>query len=79
MDQNSYLSLENVKTLSQSGLLGLVVPKEYGGLGGGLTGLGRGLLRHRHGLPLHRLGVFLSPHFRLARQSFPEGFGRRPV
>ena len=36
MDQNSYLSLENVKTLSQSGLLGLVVPKEYGGLGGGL-------------------------------------------
>lgn len=36
MDQNSYLSPENVKTLSDSGLLGLVVPKEHGGLGGGL-------------------------------------------
>ena len=36
MDRESYLNLENVKTLSESGLLGLVVPKEYGGLGGGL-------------------------------------------
>ncbi len=36
MDRNSHLDPENVRTLSASGLLGLVVPKEYGGLGGGL-------------------------------------------
>ena len=36
MDQNSYLSPDNVKTLGDAGLLGLVVPKDYGGLGGGL-------------------------------------------
>ena len=36
MDRESYLDLANVETLSESGLLGLVVPKEYGGLGGGL-------------------------------------------
>ena len=36
MDHESYLDLANVETLSESGLLGLVVPKEYGGLGGGL-------------------------------------------
>ena len=36
MDRESHLNLGNVQTLSESGLLGLVVPKEYGGLGGGL-------------------------------------------
>ena len=36
MDQNSYLSPENVQTLGEAGLLGLVVPKEHGGLGGDL-------------------------------------------
>ena len=36
MDRESYLDLANVETLSESGLLGLVAPKEYGGLGGGL-------------------------------------------
>ena len=36
MDQNSYLSPDNVKTLGDAGLLGLVAPKDYGGLGGGL-------------------------------------------
>lgn len=36
MDREGYLDPENVKTLSDAGLLGLVVPKEYGGLGGGL-------------------------------------------
>ena len=36
MDHESYLDLANVETLSESGLLGLVAPKEYGGLGGGL-------------------------------------------
>ena len=36
MDRESYLDLANVETLSESGLLGLVVPKKYGGLGGGL-------------------------------------------
>ena len=36
MDRDSYLDPENVRLLSESGLLGLVVPEEYGGLGGGL-------------------------------------------
>ena len=36
MDRNSHLDPENVRTLGESGLLGLVVPKKYGGLGGGL-------------------------------------------
>lgn len=36
MDHEGYLDPANVKTLSDAGLLGLVVPEEYGGLGGGL-------------------------------------------
>ncbi len=36
MDKEGFLDPANVKTLSDAGLLGLVVPKEYGGLGGGL-------------------------------------------
>ena len=36
MDQDSYLAQDNVRLLSESGLLGLVVPERYGGLGGGL-------------------------------------------
>ena len=36
MDRDSYLDPENVRLLSESGLLGLVVPEKYGGLGGGL-------------------------------------------
>lgn len=36
MDHDGYLDPENIKTLSDAGLLGLVVPEEYGGLGGGL-------------------------------------------
>ena len=36
MDQDSFLALENVETLRESGLLGLVVPETYNGLGGNL-------------------------------------------
>ena len=36
MDQDSFLAVENVETLRESGLLGLVVPKTYDGLGGNL-------------------------------------------
>ncbi len=36
MDKEGYLDPANVTTLSDAGLLGLVVPKEYGGLGGDL-------------------------------------------
>lgn len=36
MDHDGFLDPANVRTLSDAGLLGLVVPKEYGGLGGGL-------------------------------------------
>lgn len=36
MDAESYLNEENVKILGDAGLLGLVVPEKYGGLGGGL-------------------------------------------
>jgi alkylation response protein AidB-like acyl-CoA dehydrogenase len=36
MDHDGFLDPENVKTLSEAGLLGLVVPTDYGGLGGGL-------------------------------------------
>ena len=36
MDKEGYLDPANVKTLSDAGLLGLVVPEEYGGLGGDL-------------------------------------------
>lgn len=36
MDHDGFLDPDNVKTLAEAGLLGLVVPKEYGGLGGGL-------------------------------------------
>lgn len=36
MDHDGYLDPENIKTLSEAGLLGLVVPEAYGGFGGGL-------------------------------------------
>ncbi len=36
MDRDGFLATENVQTLSEAGLLGLVVPEAYGGLGGGL-------------------------------------------
>ena len=36
MDHDGFLDPANVRTLSDAGLLGLVVPEEYGGLGGGL-------------------------------------------
>ncbi len=36
MDHDGFLNPENVRILSDAGLLGLVVPEEYGGLGGGL-------------------------------------------
>jgi alkylation response protein AidB-like acyl-CoA dehydrogenase len=36
MDRDGFLDPANVQTLSEAGLLGLVVPEEYGGLGGGL-------------------------------------------
>lgn len=36
MDHDGFLDPRNVETLSEAGLLGLVVPKEFGGLGGGL-------------------------------------------
>lgn len=36
MDHDGFLDPANVKTLSEAGLLGLVVPEAYGGLGGGL-------------------------------------------
>lgn len=36
MDKEGFLDPANVKTLSEAGLLGLVVPEEYGGMGGGL-------------------------------------------
>ncbi len=36
MDQDSFLALENVETLRDAGLLGLVVPDAYNGLGGNL-------------------------------------------
>ncbi|HEY1075376.1 MAG TPA: acyl-CoA dehydrogenase family protein, partial [Fontimonas sp.] len=36
MDHDGYLDPANIRTLSDAGLLGLVVPEAYGGLGGGL-------------------------------------------
>lgn len=36
MDHDGFLDPKNVDTLSEAGLLGLVVPEEFGGLGGGL-------------------------------------------
>lgn len=39
VDIGGAFNLEHVKTLSEAGLLGLVVPKHYGGLGGGLRDL----------------------------------------
>lgn len=36
MDHDGYLDPANIRTLSETGLLGLVVPEAYGGLGGGL-------------------------------------------
>ena len=39
VDQAAEFHLPHVKTLSDAGLLGLMVPKEYGGLGGGLRDL----------------------------------------
>ncbi|MGI9623863.1 MAG: acyl-CoA dehydrogenase family protein, partial [Acidimicrobiales bacterium] len=38
-DRSGEFPLEHVKTISDAGLLGLVVPEEYGGLGGGLRDL----------------------------------------
>ena len=39
VDRSGEFNQDHVKTLSNSGLLGLVVPKSYGGLGGGLRDL----------------------------------------
>ena len=36
MDHDGFMNRENVDILSEAGLLGLVVPEQYGGLGGGL-------------------------------------------
>lgn len=36
MDHDGYLDPANITTLSEAGLLGLMVPEAYGGLGGGL-------------------------------------------
>ena len=38
-DRLAEFPMQHVKTLSEAGLLGLVVPEEYGGLGGGLRDL----------------------------------------
>ena len=79
MDQNSYLSPENVQTLERSRPARPSGPQGTRRLGRGLEGLGRGLLRHRHGLPLHRLGLLFPSHLRLPGQPVPKGLGRRPV
>jgi alkylation response protein AidB-like acyl-CoA dehydrogenase len=39
VDQEAVFNLDHVKTLSEAGLLGLVVPKAYGGMGGNLRDL----------------------------------------
>jgi alkylation response protein AidB-like acyl-CoA dehydrogenase len=39
VDQEGIFNLDHVKTLSDAGLLGLVVPKAYGGMGGNLRDL----------------------------------------
>jgi alkylation response protein AidB-like acyl-CoA dehydrogenase len=39
VDQDGIFNLDHVKTLSKAGLLGLVVPKAYGGMGGNLRDL----------------------------------------
>lgn len=39
VDARGEFHVPHIKTLSEAGLLGLVVPKEYGGLGGGLRDL----------------------------------------
>ncbi len=36
MDHDGFLNPDNVRIMSEAGLLGLTVPREYGGLGGGL-------------------------------------------
>ncbi|WP_448212003.1 acyl-CoA dehydrogenase family protein [Colwellia sp. MEBiC06753] len=39
VDRNGEFHLPHVKTLSDAGLLGLIIPEQYGGLGGGLRDL----------------------------------------
>ncbi|GLP96377.1 acyl-CoA dehydrogenase family protein [Paraferrimonas sedimenticola] len=39
VDRSGEFHLPHVKTLSDAGLLGLIIPKEYGGMGGGLRDL----------------------------------------
>ena len=39
VDRQGEFHLPHVKTLSEAGLLGLVIPEQYGGLGGGLRDL----------------------------------------
>ncbi|WNC72204.1 acyl-CoA dehydrogenase family protein [Thalassotalea psychrophila] len=39
VDQSGEFEVNHIKTLSDAGLLGLIIPKEYGGLGGGLRDL----------------------------------------
>ena len=38
-DANAEFQMSHINTLSEAGLLGLVIPKEYGGMGGGLRDL----------------------------------------
>ncbi|MCC5825032.1 acyl-CoA dehydrogenase family protein [Alkalimonas sp.] len=39
VDQNGSFHQPHIKTLSEAGLLGLIIPQQYGGLGGGLRDL----------------------------------------
>ena len=39
VDRSGAFCTDHVATLSESGLLGLIIPQEYGGLGGGLRDL----------------------------------------
>ncbi len=39
VDANGAFHMEHVKTFSEAGLLGLIIPEQYGGLGGGLRDL----------------------------------------
>ncbi|QBY04516.1 acyl-CoA dehydrogenase [Thalassotalea sp. HSM 43] len=39
VDRDGQFCTDHIKTLSEAGLLGLIIPKQYGGLGGGLRDL----------------------------------------
>ncbi len=79
MDHDGYFDPANVATLSEAGLLGLVIPESYGGLGGGLRDWAAACFAIGTVCPSTGLCLLLPQHIRVARHVGPRGARSRQV